>query len=373
MFGLLEIRRRKLQFVLIGLMVTLITYLVLMVNGLGIGLNELSGRALKNFNADALAYSDTSNLSVIRSQLGQESVDRVATLPGVTAASPLGYFGVNIRRADGSVSSRAKSAALLGFDPGGIGEPRVIAGRRLTPADAGANVVVADRSFLKALDLRVGDSVTLAYRLTSASYTIVGEIDQGQFFFQPTLYALRSKWQDIAYGSTAPDQPVASIILLKGSGLSGRTVDGVRIVSKATAFNSIEGVSAQQGTVNALMFFGYLIGALVIGVFFYVLTLQKVAQIGVLKAIGASSWFVARQILLQVLALAVAGVVVAVPLAWLTNRALQRLPEPVPIAFTTGAFLVTAAAMVLTALVGAVFSARQAIRVDPIIALGQQQ
>ena len=38
--GLLEMRRRKLQFVLIALVVTLISYLVLMINGLGVGLND---------------------------------------------------------------------------------------------------------------------------------------------------------------------------------------------------------------------------------------------------------------------------------------------------------------------------------------------
>ena len=367
----MEIRRRRLQFSLIGLIVTLITYLVLMVNGLGIGLNELSGRALKNWNADAIAYSETSNLSVIRSEISADTVASVANLAGVSASAPLGYYGVNIRRPDGSISSKAKSAALIGFDLGGIGQPKVVSGRNLEPGDRDA--ILADTTFLKATDLKVGDTVTLAYRLASGNFRIVGEIDQGAFFFQPTVYALRTTWQSVKYGSNAPEEPAASIILLKGAGLPGRTAPGVGIVSKDTAFNNIEGVSGQQGTVNALMFFGYLIGALIIGVFFYVLTLQKVPQIGVLKAIGASSGFVVRQILVQVLALAIGGVMVAVPLAWLTNRLLQQLPSQVPIAFTTNAFIVTSLAMVATALVGAVFSARQAIKVDPIIALGQQQ
>ena len=371
MLGLIEIRRRRLQFGLIGLIVTLITYLVLMVNGLGIGLNELSGRALKNWNADAVAYSETSNLSVIRSELGANTVDEVAKLPGVTASAPLGYYGVNIRRPDGSVSSRAKSAALIGFDLGGLGQPAVISGRNLEPGDGQA--ILADRTFLKATGLKVGDTVNLAYRLSNGNFRIVGEVDQGAFFFQPTIYALRTTWQQMKYGGNEPADPVASIMILKGSGLAGRSAAGVTIVSKDTAFNNIEGVSAQQGTVNALMFFGYLIGALIIGVFFYVLTLQKVPQIGVLKAVGASSAFVVRQIVVQVLALALGGVALAVPLAWLTNRLLQQLPAQVPIAFTASAFVVTSLAMVATALVGAVFSARQAITVDPIIALGQQQ
>ena len=69
MIGFKEIQRKKLQFSLIALVVTLISYLVLMINGLGIGLNKQAGSALLDLDADALAYSSSSRLSVIRSEL----------------------------------------------------------------------------------------------------------------------------------------------------------------------------------------------------------------------------------------------------------------------------------------------------------------
>ena len=233
--------------------------------------------------------------------------------------------------------------------------------------------MLADRSFLRALNLDIGDTVILGYRLTTSEFRIVGEIDQGALSFQPTLYVLRSTWQTLRYGSSSLEQPAASVVLLNGSGLPGTSGDGFTVVSKSTAFNNIEGVSAQNSTVNALMAFGYIIGALIIGVFFYVLTLQKVGQIGVLKAVGASTFYVARQIIVQVLALALGGVVIAVPLAYLTNRALQQLSGQVPLAFTTNAFIITSIAMLLTSVIGAVFSLREVAKIDPIIALGQQQ
>ena len=52
MIGLKEIGRRKLQFALIALVVTLISYLVLMINGLGIGLNKQAGSAILQLDAD---------------------------------------------------------------------------------------------------------------------------------------------------------------------------------------------------------------------------------------------------------------------------------------------------------------------------------
>jgi ABC-type antimicrobial peptide transport system permease subunit len=92
-----------------------------------------------------------------------------------------------------------------------------------------------------------------------------------------------------------------------------------------------------------------------------------------LKAIGASNGFVFRQILVQVVVVSVAGLLLSVPLALLTDRALGTLPESVPIAFTNGTIATTCLLLLLTAIVGAAFSARQVVKVDPIIALGQQQ
>ncbi|MGD9932922.1 MAG: ABC transporter permease [Dehalococcoidia bacterium] len=366
MIGLLEIRRRKVQFALIALVVTLISYLVLMINGLGIGLNELAGSALRNFDADAIAYSRKAGLSVIRSELSQETVDAIANQPGVEQSARIGYTAANYVDSDGKVNS----AAFMGYDPGTIGEPRVVDGRPLTDADTGG--LLADRSFLDAAGLKVGDTVEVDIRLNTRVFTIVGAIDEGAFFFQPAVYILRTSWEELRYGDL-PGHPVASIVLLKGSDLPGLDSDSFEVVDKGTAFANIEGVAGQQSTVTSLRVFGYLIGGLVIGVFFYVLTLQKIPQIGVLKAVGATNVFVFRQILIQVLSLSLIGLAVALPLAFLTDRLLRQLPEAVPIAFTNDTFVTTSVAMVITALVGAAFSARQVVKVDPIIALGQQQ
>lgn len=367
MIGLLEMRRRKFQFGLIAMIVMLISYLVLMINGLGVGLNVLAGSALRNFNADAIAYSERAGLSVIRSEMSQESVDRALSAPGVTAAAPLGYVAANYSDSRGKI----RSAAFLGYDPGTIGEPRVTSGRALTAGDG--NGLLADRSFLKAAGLDVGDTVEIGLRLGVRTFTIVGEINEGAFFFQPAVYILRDTWRDLKYGDMpAAEQPAASIVLLKGKGVTG-TFDDYEAVNKETAFANIEGVSGQQSTVTSLRAFGYVIGALVIGVFFYVLTLQKISQIGVLKALGASSFYLFRQVLAQVVAVLAIGLAVSLPLAWATERALQRLPESVPIAFTNGTFVTTSALLFVTGLGGALFSGRQVARVDPIIALGQQQ
>lgn len=367
MMGLREILRRKFQFALITVLVTLIAYLILMINGLGIGLNNQAGSALQGLDADALAYAANSDLSVIRSELSAETVEEVSRAEGATAWAPLGYVGVNARDSEGEITS----AALMGYRTGSIAEPDVTAGEPLGADDR--HGALADSTFLKASDLSVGDRVVIPSRLRDFEFTIAGEIDEGYFFFQPVIYVLLDSWREVKYGSRDPQTPLASIVLLQGENLAGRTSGEYEIVSKDTAFANIEGVEGQQMTVNALQVFGFAIGALVIGIFFYVLTMQKTVQVGLLKALGASNAYVFRQLLVQVLAVTLMGVLISVPLAYATESALNRLPETVPIAFTAFTFVLTSALVVATGIVGALFSVRQLAHVDPIIALGHQE
>lgn len=366
MIGLLEMWRRRTQYALIALVVVLISYLVIMINGLGIGLNERAGSALRNLDADAIAYPAAAELSIIRAEMPQEMADAIVAAAGDSETALLGYTAARVV----AENSDLKSAAVLGFEPGTIAEPDVVAGEALTP-DGGATLL-ADTRFLELTNLEVGDTVTLSLRLTEIEFTIAGEVDEGFFFFQPVVYLLRDNWKELKYGEV--DQtPAASVVLIKGDGATDVTGEGFEVVDKDTAFANIEGVAGQQSTVQALRAFGFIIGALVIGVFFYVLTLQKVAQHGVLKAIGATSGYIFRQLLTQVAFVSTVGIAISIPLAWLTGRLLSQSADGVPIAFTNSAFVGTAIALLVAGIVGALFSGRQVLKVDPIIALGQQQ
>jgi putative ABC transport system permease protein len=365
--GLKEIQRKKLQFSLIALVVILISYLVLMINGLGIGLNKQAGSALLELDADAVVYSSSSRLSVIRSELPSSVVEEVGDIDGVKASSPLGYLSVNTQSPDGDI----QAVALLGFLPGQLGEPQTISGEPLSAGDKRG--ILVDAKFLKSSNLAIGETLTLVNRLQTYDFTIVGEVSEGYFFFQPAVYLLLDSLREVKYGVNTSDTPLASVVLVKGKDLIGTKTADFEIVSKQTAFANIEGVEGQQQTVTALRLFGFLIGAMVVGIFFYVLTLQKIQQVGILKALGASNVFLFKQMLFQVLTIIVIGVIVSTAAAYGTYSLVSRLPQTVPIFFTTETFLITSALFIGTGLIGLIFSLRKVSKVDPIIAIGQQQ
>jgi putative ABC transport system permease protein len=338
-----------------------------MINGLGIGLNKQAGSALLDLEADAIAYSSSSRLSVIRSELPSSVVEEVGSVDGVKDSSPLGYLSVNTKNPDGDI----QAVALLGFLPGQLGEPKITNGKQLSADDKRG--VLVDAKFLKVSNLIIGNTITLVNRLQTYDFVIVGEVSEGYFFFQPVVYLLLDSLREVKYGANTPDTPLASVVLVKGDDLVGIKTADFEIVSKQTAFANIEGVEGQQQTINALRLFGFLIGAMVIGIFFYVLTLQKIQQIGSLKALGASNFFLFKQMLVQVLTIIVIGLIVSTVAAYGTYSLLSRLPQAVPISFNIETFLITSLLFIVTGLVGLIFSLRKVSKVDPIIAINQQQ
>jgi putative ABC transport system permease protein len=361
--ALTEIRRRKMQYGLVAAIVALVAYLIIMVTGLGLGLNERAGTALLNLNGDYLAYASNSNLSVIRSRLAGPDVAAIEALPGVERATPLGYVAAVIEYG----ADRSETAAVLGVVPGSFAEPPVIEGRPLSgPAD-----ILVDRQWARLAGTRVGDRLPLPVGFETRAFTVAGIVDQGFFFFQPATYVSLAAWQDLAYQGDPSQRPAASIVLLQGTDLDERRGDGWRVVAKETGFWNIEGVQAQQSTVDALRYMGLMIGAMVIGVFFYVITLQKVALLGILKAIGAPGPYLVWQGMLQVVVVTVAGAALAVAMALLTEATLLS-SDAVPIRFTNGALTSATVSVVLSGIAGAAISVRQVTAIDPIIAMQQQ-
>ncbi len=220
MFAIREMSRRKLQFGLVTGVVILIAYLVLMVTGLGLGLNQLTGTALIGMDGDYLAYSDRSNLSVIRSQLSEAQARSIAAAPGVTASAAIGYAAAAIEYRPGEV----ETGALLGIDLGSIAEPAVVQGRALTSRDTHALLV--DRSWVSLTGTGIGDTLQVPVGLSSEPFEIVGVVDQGSFFFQPAMFMLRDSWRGVSYRAVDQGTPYASVVLLRGDGLDGAAGSG---------------------------------------------------------------------------------------------------------------------------------------------------
>jgi putative ABC transport system permease protein len=144
----------------------------------------------------------------------------------------------------------------------------------------------------------------------------------------------------------------------------------VKNIEAATITETIQalpGYSAQQSTLNTQGAFTLFIGVLVIGGFFQIQILQKVAQIGVLKAIGTSNPVVALSAVIQIVVVTAVGVVIGGALAFLFSL---TFPPTVPIVFNGTTSLIAIVALLLIGPIGGLVSIRYAVRIEPLKALG---
>ena len=373
-----EVWRNRARFLLVSLVIALITLLVLFIAALGEGLGNGNREYISKLDAQLLVYQSRSDLLISASRLDRSQLAAVRRVDGVAAVGPLGTASANLVLSD---STKPLKVALLGVEPGQPGEPKVVQGRQLS-TDLAKEVII-DRNTAIRTGLKVGDmltiSVTQGTKDESFNLRVVGISDGEQFSLQPSVFVPYFTWDRIRPKSEAEvnsSNPVANVIIVKlddpkaEDEVSARITQQVNNVETATldeAIKALPGYSAQQSTLNTQGAFTLFIGVLVIGGFFQIQILQKVAQIGVLKAIGASNPLVGAASIIQIVVVTVIGVAIGSALAFLFSL---TFPPTVPIVFNGTTSAIAILALLLIGPAGGLVSIRYAVRIEPLKALG---
>jgi putative ABC transport system permease protein len=377
--SLKEIWRNKWRFVSVALVITLITTLVLFVAALAEGLGTGNREYISKLDASLLVYQENTNLFIGASRLGRSRVNDVTRIPGVSSAGLIGVSNVNIIAAG---LKNALGVALIGVQPGKPGEPAVLVGR--TFHTERANEAILDRAVVLRSGLKVGDQfIVKAIQGTDEqlfTLTVAGISDGQQYSLQPSIFVPILTWDRIrpqpALVAGGQSELAGNVIAVKLAnprdvkGMEERIAKGVtrvQVVDLKTAYENAPGYSAQQSTLNTQQYFTLLIGLLVIGGFFQIQTLQKVAQIGMLKAIGTPNLMIAVAAIIQILAITALGVSFG---AFGTYLLSLSFPKTIPIVFSLRTGLVTVATLLAMGPIGGLVSVRFALRIEPLRALG---
>jgi len=229
----------------------------------------------------------------------------------------------------------------------------------------------------------VGDALTL--RVTQgaedAFFTlqIVGVADGRQYSLQPAIFVPFVTWDRVRPQSAAElnfAEATANVIAVRlvdpdavetMQQTLAAQVDGVDVATLQEAIQALPGYSAQQSTLNTQGGFTLFIGILVIGGFFQIQILQKVSQIGVLKAIGTANSIVAWASVIQIVVITVVGVAIGALLAFTFSL---FFPPTVPIVFNGTTSAIAIVALLLIGPLGGLVSTRYAVRIEPLKALG---
>ncbi len=372
-----EIWRNKLRFLLVSMVVALITFLVLFTAGLAEGLGSGNREYLENLDGELLLFQETAELNLQGSRLAWSKVREVLRIEGVAAAGPMGQSFVSIVR-DGEEQFDVN---MWGVAPKAPGDPQLEAGIGLLRTRANETVIDADVAKLN--NIEIGDFITIKavqgvdeklFRLK-----VTGISESSKFFIQPSIFVPYETWDRIRPQPEAGPrrgEVVFNVINIKLDDPSQietmaanieREISGVQAVTRQTAYEAAPGYSEQQRTLGTQQGFTLLIAVLVIGGFFQIQTLQKIGQVGMLKAIGAGNLLIIFAALMQIVLINTIGVTLG---GLGTTGLASVLPDSIPIVFDGLTIRNALIALFLIGPIGGLITVRTLLKVEPLTALG---
>ncbi len=380
-----EVWRNKGRFFLFSLVIALITVLVLFIAALAQGLALANKEYIEKLNAELIVFQEKVELSTTASRVGLDKLNDLRRVPGVADIGAIGFSSASLELGGTRTGalrqfSGSLDIALVGVQSGKPGMPPAFSGSAIK-SNRGYSALI-DGTIATREGIKVGDEITIKTIVGSDDkyyqFQVIGITDGRQYFYQPAIFVPFDTWDKIKPQATATGQSglVANVVAVKLTDPQDwqamakkiqSQVSGVEVVDRKTAYESAPGYSAQQSTLNTQQGFTLLIGILVIGGFFQIQTLQKVPQIGVLKAIGAGNAIIAHTVIMQIILVTIIGVAMGSIGTFLLSLG---LPSGIPILLTGNTAAITIITLLLIGPLGGLVSVRMALKVEPLTAFG---
>jgi putative ABC transport system permease protein len=357
--ALRDLRRMWRRFLLVGAVVGLVATLSTVLAGLADGLVRDGISGLRALPVTNFAFAPHSDAVFSRSTLDERALRPWQDARAVDA-TPLGVSFVNAAAESGGPSI---DIALFGVEPGGFLATQAAGVQSGELLDG---LVLSDE--LREDGVKVGDRYSIGG--SGVTLPILAFTSAGSYGHAPIAYTSLREWRSVAYGND-PRGRFSAVALRVPNGVDAAAIaraSGTELVTKQGAYDGSPGYTAETATMTLIRGFLIVISALIVGAFFTVLTVQRTRQIGLLKAMGASTFYVVRDGVAQmtiVVALAsVAGAAVGTAIVAALDGG------PVPVALDAGNIITSAALLVVTGIAGSLVAMRRIARVPPAIALG---
>ena len=349
-----ELKYSKTKFILIIAVVTLIGYLVYFLTSLANGLASSYTDAIKKWDADQVVLTVDANDSMMMSYMNQDDYDAVQ-ISGLKTKLGLFPAVINNPLAEDILDSRV-DVYFFGIDNDSFIKPSGFKDLSLE-----GNQVIVDEELEKE-GYKIGDLFGVTG--STQQYEIIGFSSKKTYQTAPVVFMSLDTWQEYRYGTiNTPD--LFSGVVVRGN--INELPNNLINYSIEDYISTLPGYTAQVLTFSVMIIFLIIITAFVLGIFIYVLTIQKTSMFGVMKAQGISNGYIATSVIIQVFLLVAFGIVVGLVLTTLTG---VFLSEIIPFAVNIIFYLVITVAFFLFALLGGLFSVRAVLKIDPLEAIG---
>jgi putative ABC transport system permease protein len=351
--------RTAVSMLAVAVEVAMVMILVGLANGT---LSDIADR-LQNVGADVLFQPPDASLilGATSAVMPLKFMDLIREVPGVKEVAPvLNWHVSNIRGEAKAVNLWAVDYASFTKISGGLD---ILEGRGLS----GPNDLVMDTVLAGGSGVRVGEVIPMLNR----QFRVAGICRAGA---GGRLYA---RIEDVQEAIGTPDK--ASFFLIKGT--SAREADaltralqqkfkGYKITPMAQVSKVMQdnAVGLQQFK-EALTGMAVIVSFLVVLLAMYTAIIERTREIGILRAIGATQAKVVRLVVAESFLICLAGVVLGILLAIAGRFLLPAVFPTLSVALSREWALIAASLGLAGGLLGSVYPALRAARMDPIQAL----
>ncbi|HCY7271117.1 TPA: ABC transporter permease [Staphylococcus aureus] len=343
-----EIRRNKLKFGLIIGVLTMISYLLFLLSGLANGLINMNKEGIDKWQADAIVLNKDANQTVQQSVFNKKDIEnkykKQATLKQTGEIVSNGHQKDNVL-----VFGVEKSSFLV---------PSLIEGHKATKD----NEVLADET-LKNKGFKIGDTLSLSQ--SDEKLHIVGFTESAKYNASPVIFTNDATIAKINPRLTG--DKINAVVVRDTNWKDKKLNQELEAVSINDFIENLPGYKPQNLTLNFMISFLFVISATVIGIFLYVMTLQKTSLFGILKAQGFTNGYLANVVISQTLILALFGTAFGLLLTGVTGA---FLPDAVPVKFDVLTLLVFAIVLMIVSVLGSLFSILTIRKINPLKAIG---
>ncbi len=352
-----ELIRRPQRFVTAVMILTLISLLLMFLGGLLDGLINSSTEAVSAQQGESLVFSAKSRSSFPSSRIEPAQRSAYEAAVGAENVGGIGVAQFGARLPDAGPRDLV-SVALFGYEVAPSGVPD----RPPVDGEVYADDVLRSDGVEQGMTLLLGPA--------RSPVTVVGFVSDVNYLSQGTLWGSLNTWRTVQ-NANRPDDPVSDGVvqsLIIEQPLTGAVPEGTTMLTITEAVDALPGVKEQRATFGQIIGVTVVIAIVVVGLFFALITVERLGLYGVLKAIGARSRTLFAGVMLQAVMLTLAASIIAGVLALILDSVIP--PGSIPFDLSMNRLVTSIVLLLVAAIVGSAFSLRRVLRVDPASAIG---
>ncbi len=352
-----DLKYNKSRYSLVVSMLILLTFMVLFLSGLANGLSLATSASIKNAQANHYILSDDADSIITRSTLTEKQFQEVNDITS-SEVTPINLMRMSMYKKD---TQKKLDVTYLAVDTDSFMMPSIIDGSEISDDQ---NTILLNNSFLEE-EISIGD--TIIDSTSGIEMKVSGFVKDEMYGHSAVGIISLNTFKNIRTQINNNYETVYNALAIKGEDIDNIEIANTEVLSKDIVIKNIPGHAQEQMSINMILWVLVIVSAVILGVFFYIITMQKLTEFGVMKALGIEMKTLSAMIISQVLILSGGSMLVGNILTFALSSV---LPSSMPFSLQVGSAVIISIVFVIISILVSLISLRKVAKIDPLITIG---